>query len=315
MPAVAALIKACERADVGENLRSEAHIIAHTRTDRFELTRDAWLIVGRDKEFVGFAWLFETLPAAELEGELYVHPEHRGRGLEEVLLSLLQGRCFAHVPCAASGMVSLAMDCLADDRACRELYERVGFDKVREFRHMEVDLGTTTPASRPRSLPAGVALRDFRSPEDERPVYEALTEAFAEEFRNGEESYAAWRAYGVDRNDTDTSLWVVAARNAEVVGAVISFVEEGVGHISDVGVRRTWRRRGLGSALLTEAFRRLRLRGCTRAWLNVDADNPTGAVATYEGVGMRAVRTYDLFVKELKAGDETGRVEDEAPAR
>jgi hypothetical protein len=33
--------------------------------------------------------------------------------------------------------------------------------------------------------------------------------------------------------------------------------------------------------------------------LNVDADNPTGAVALYERVGMRKVRGWDIYEKRI----------------
>jgi mycothiol synthase len=307
LPAIAALLRECERADAGVVLRSEAHVAAHTHADRFELSRDALLIDDRRGAPVAFAWVFETLPHAELEAELYVRPDARARGLEAALLDWLEGSARARLPSALETGLSLAIDCPADDRTLRELYEGAGFARLREYRHMEADL-TGLPATRARTpLPDGVVLRDFRSPADERPVYETLTDAFADEYRYGEESYEAWRACSVERDDTDTALWVVAAHDCRVIGALVSFIEEGAGHISDLGVSRAWRRRGLGSALLREAFRRLRRRGCARAWLNVDADNPTGAVATYESVGMHAVHSVDLFEKRYQRGKATDR--------
>ena len=40
-------------------------------------------------------------------------------------------------------------------------------------------------------------------------------------------------------------------------------------------------------------------RGLSRVRLNVDADNPTGAVALYEQVGMRKVRGWDIYEKRF----------------
>lgn len=56
------------------------------------------------------------------------------------------------------------------------------------------------------------------------------------------------------------------------------------------GVRRPFRGRGLATGLLRAAFVRERDRGMTSAMLAVDAENPTRAVALYEGVGRHAAR-------------------------
>jgi mycothiol synthase len=306
LAAIAALIRECETADTGEAQSTHDHVVAETHAEGFELSRDAWLILDRKGAPAGFAWLFETLPGAEMEGELCVHPAHRGRGLEDVLLRLLETGALERLPPEPSAVViSLGVSCLQDDRARRRLFEDAGFVKVREFRHMEIDLrGPAGP--RRHQLPDGLSLRGFGGSEDARPVYDALSESFAEEFRYGQETYETWSGFCFDRESVDTDLWVVAARGDEVVGAVISFAEKGVGFISDFGVRATWRRRGIGTALLEEAFDRLRAHGCSRAWLNVDAQNPTGAVAVYEAAGMRPVRRFDFFEKRYDHSREDG---------
>ena len=51
-------------------------------------------------------------------------------------------------------------------------------------------------------------------------------------------------------------------------------------------MRRPWRRRGLGLALLLHSFRDFAARGATRVGLGVDAENTTGAVGLYERAGM-----------------------------
>jgi ribosomal protein S18 acetylase RimI-like enzyme len=66
-----------------------------------------------------------------------------------------------------------------------------------------------------------------------------------------------------------------------------------------LAVRRPWRRRGLGLALLRHSFVEMERRGMTRASLGVDAENLTGAVALYERAGMRVARRNDCWQKEL----------------
>jgi ribosomal protein S18 acetylase RimI-like enzyme len=62
------------------------------------------------------------------------------------------------------------------------------------------------------------------------------------------------------------------------------------GLLDSVFVRRAWRGRGLGAALVARSLVLLRDSGMTSAWLGVDADNPTGALRLYEKAGF-AVHT------------------------
>ena len=48
-------------------------------------------------------------------------------------------------------------------------------------------------------------------------------------------------------------------------------------------------------SLLRRAFAELAARGLREVRLGVDAENPTGAVALYEDVGMSPLRVYDTF--------------------
>jgi ribosomal protein S18 acetylase RimI-like enzyme len=71
--------------------------------------------------------------------------------------------------------------------------------------------------------------------------------------------------------------------------------DETVGWVEVLAVRRPWRRRGLGKALLWESFAALAGEGKRAVGLGVDAENTTGAVALYERVGMRVVRRTDRW--------------------
>ena len=55
--------------------------------------------------------------------------------------------------------------------------------------------------------------------------------------------------------------------------------------VAKVGTLEQHRRRGLASTLLQEALRRYREAGFVRAALDVDSENPTGALGVYERVG------------------------------
>ena len=107
--------------------------------------------------------------------------------------------------------------------------------------------------------------------------------------------------------ETDTSLWCVAWDGDEVVGSVQNYVfaEENAtlgisrGWLDHVSVRRAWRGRGVAKALCAASFVALRERGMTEAWLGVDASNPTGALALYEGLGFHVVRRWQAFGRPM----------------
>jgi mycothiol synthase len=77
-----------------------------------------------------------------------------------------------------------------------------------------------------------------------------------------------------------------------------------MGWVDDLAVRRSWRRRGLGMALLHHSFGEFYRRGTRKVALEVDSQNLTGATRLYERAGMHATRQYDVYEKELRAGEE-----------
>lgn len=71
-------------------------------------------------------------------------------------------------------------------------------------------------------------------------------------------------------------------------------------HMNLLGVVPAWRRQGLGLAMLYEAFGEFYRRDKRAVDLSVEATNPTGATQLYERAGMRVVRQYDDYEKELR---------------
>jgi ribosomal protein S18 acetylase RimI-like enzyme len=66
-----------------------------------------------------------------------------------------------------------------------------------------------------------------------------------------------------------------------------------------LGVAREWRGRGIGTALLWQAFREFARRGKPHAGLVVDSYNRSGAQQFYVGVGMRVEREHQEYEKRV----------------
>lgn len=172
--------------------------------------------------------------------------------------------------------------------------EAAGFSPVRHSYRMAIDLRDASPAP---ALPDGLELHDFR-PGDEPAVYEAHMESFEDSWEHVREPYDRWLHWLVERPGFDPRLWLLARDGGQIAGVALCRVhgeDLSTGWITILGVRRNWRRRGLGEALLRAAFDALRRRGCSRAVLGVDAESLTGAHRLYERAGMHVSARFDIF--------------------
>ncbi|HEY3962224.1 MAG TPA: GNAT family N-acetyltransferase [Gaiellaceae bacterium] len=182
--------------------------------------------------------------------------------------------------------------------ALARVVEERGYLYWRSAFTMEIELSDEVPPP----VPDGITLRSFEPGDDE-----LLRAALNEVFRDGafftvvsrEDFARKFRA----AHGFDPSLWLLAEAGDKLVGFAIGFAEYGsdetLGWIWNLGVKRDWRRRGLGGALLQTMFALLRERGLRRVGLGVDAENATGAVALYERAGMRQVGRLDNWRKTL----------------
>jgi ribosomal protein S18 acetylase RimI-like enzyme len=131
--------------------------------------------------------------------------------------------------------------------------------------------------------PAGVGLRTFR-PEDAAAVH-AL---FEHGYRRGGGSvapFATWLEATTTDDEFESSLFFLAESGGELTGAALCWTSA---FVKDLVVHETWRRRGLGEALLRHVFATFAARGSPAVDLKVQSDNDA-AVRLYERLGMRVV--------------------------
>ncbi len=106
----------------------------------------------------------------------------------------------------------------------------------------------------------------------------------------------------------DPTLLFLAVEGDEVAGVCFSIPKErtdaSTGYIEVLGVRRSWRRRGLALALLHHAFGVFYRRGVRKVALRVDSESLTGATRLYEKAGMHPDEIGHAYEKELRPGFE-----------
>jgi ribosomal protein S18 acetylase RimI-like enzyme len=179
------------------------------------------------------------------------------------------------------------------DGATKRLFEDRGMRVIRHFYRMRIELDTE-PAE--PSWADGITVRPA-TPDDAERVYEAHQESFEDHWEHTRIPFEEWEHW-LMREGYDASLWYLAEENAEIAGLALNREqdgERGVGWVSVLGVRKPWRRRGLGRALLLHTFHEFRRRGFYAAALGVDADSLTGANKLYEDAGMRVIRRSDVY--------------------
>jgi mycothiol synthase len=167
--------------------------------------------------------------------------------------------------------------------------ERLGFTPVRHSYRMEIDLADGTPEP---VWPAGISVRTLAGGE-ERRIYEAFMEVWQDTSDLPDESFEEWAHWLMREESFEPSVWFLGLSSDELAGFAVcrrDSNDPAAGHVWLLGVRRPWRRQGLGHALLLQAFQAFRQRGWTRGTLGVDASSPTGATRLYEGAGMRVYR-------------------------
>ncbi len=267
MPAIAELFAAQEEAKLGRP--------SHLTVDDV----DGWL---QTTTFETNTWLFEEdRPVATAFAQLHgdrgfalgaVHPSAEERGLGSQLIELTERRM------SEEKAVRILAWTLAADLPAAELFIRHGYREVRRFWEMAIDL------EREPAAPA-IAIETFRE-EEAAAFHAAAEEAFEDHWEPQAEPFETWWSRQRARSNYDPSLWFVVRDGEEVVAIARNEQRVNGGYVGSLGVRRAWRGRGYGRALLLHTFREFRRRGLTRATLGVDAANPTGATQLYESVGM-----------------------------
>jgi mycothiol synthase len=179
----------------------------------------------------------------------------------------------------------------------RGLLESRGFEFDHYSFRMCIDLGEEAPEPQ---WPDGVTVRTYRR-EDEQAVYAAHQDTFSEEPDFSRDPFEDWVAWSY-REPFDPQLWFLAEAGEDLVGICLGRPEGGgdpdLGWINILGVRKAWRGRGIGQALLLHAFAEFRKRGKPRVGLGVDGKN-AGAIRLYERAGMKTERAFVWYQRTL----------------
>ena len=184
------------------------------------------------------------------------------------------------------------------DAPTNQELEARGYRLIRHSYRMRIDFGDDPPQP---NWPEGISVRTATAG-DARTAYETQLETFEDSWEFNPSPYDEWAHWMTSYEGFDPSLWFIAEAKGEVAGVSLCRVheaDENLGWVRVLGVRRPWRRRGLGRALLLHSFHEFRRRGISAVGLGVDAESLTGANRLYETAGMRVVRHSGVYEKAL----------------
>jgi mycothiol synthase len=296
--AVTDLVNLCAVADGDVPDLALDDVLTEWRAPSFNLLTDAWLVTTPDGVLVGTEEAIrEDTTRFRMDG--YVHPAYRGRGIGTALVRLAEAWVCERLPTAPGQRVVVRAGVSGNDEAAHQLFAAEGHTIARHFWRMEIQMDEP-PA--PSEWPAGVRVRTFVPGQDDRVLYAAVQEAFADSWEHVPPPFDEWAHGRIWRKDFDPTLCFVAVDAGEIAGDAMCVARMGAGWVRNLGVRRPWRRRGLGMALLRHAFGEFYRRGMRTVGLGVDAQNPTGATRLYEQAGMRVTQRLRVYEKALLPG-------------
>lgn len=272
------------------------------KTEGFVLETDVFVITNAEGRVVGYEEFVNRHAHAALQGDGYVHPDFHGLGMGTTLLRALEERARKEMELAEPDLrVYIINGMSAADKAAREIHEGEGYKPIRFHWMMEANL---TEAPKVIPFPAGIELRPFDKDLQDRLVFDAEDEAFRDHWEHMPGNFNNWKLRKIEREEFDPTLWHIAWDGDQIAGYAQTRFRNGVGWVANLGVRRPWRKRGLGEALLLHSFNEFYKRGTKTISLGVDASNPTGATRLYQKVGMQVAVEDVIYEKELRPGKD-----------
>ncbi|NOT03486.1 MAG: GNAT family N-acetyltransferase [Anaerolineales bacterium] len=301
--AVAKLIYDVCEADGDVTVASTPEELEHEwHSDKFNPESDSYVIETKDGQVIGYGEFYNEKDHAHLDADIYVHPRFKGLGLIDVLLKNIEERSREEMKLAAPGLrvfIRSTMD--GKDEESKKAHENAGYVPVRFHWRMEIKLDEAPPVP---AWPAGIELRPFICEQHAQTVWMADNEAFRDHWGSHDSTFEEWSHRKFGKPDFDPTLWMIAWDGDEIAGFSQNRFRMGIGWVGTLGVRRPWRKKGLGLALLQHSFGEFYKRGMKTIGLGVDASNPTGATRLYQGAGMYIASEFITYDKVLRPGLE-----------
>jgi mycothiol synthase len=302
VPAVHELVLAGLAVDAPDWRPAQEDLEVEFSTETVDLATDSLVGLDADGHVLASA-LVITIPSRRTMVRVYlegaVHPSVRGRGIGRRLLAWQLDRArqiLVAAPEDLPGQIELGA---RPDTAPARLAARFGLDPVRYWIEMERPLGDPVLVGEP---PAGYVLRALEA-DDIEALRVAKNDSFRDHWGSQPMLPDEWgKLLAPPRSRHDLSRIVLDPDGRIVAFTIVdvdpdSFAARGgsYGYIHWVGTIRDARGLGLSSIALGAVLRALQDDGLAAAVLDVDAENPSGALGLYERLGFVRATTSATY--------------------
>lgn len=276
----------------------------------FSLENDIRLVFAPNGEMTGYveAWTIAKPPVHPwIWGR--VDPDYEDKGIGTWLLHWAEQRVLQVLDRVPGDLrVAPRLGTYREAGKGKKLFEDMGYQHIRTSYTMLIEMDAPVPEP---IFPAGITLRTYNPGTDAAAAYQAQRDTFQDHFgyldEPFEEGLKKFKHFW-EQTDFDSTLLFLAMDGDKIAGISLcppnSIDDREMGWVSTLGVVRSWRKRGLGLALLRHSFNEFYRRGKHKVALGVDAQNLTGALRLYENAGMHVHQAFDLYEKELRSGKE-----------
>ncbi len=315
LEAVVTLMNICSMKIIGVSDDTQEQIASDWQMPGFDQAKSQRVVFSPQGQLVGFGEVRNQTRPSYPFLDIYVHPDYESTPVSDMLMEWGEKRA-GEVSDSIPPDVRIAMQAAGyqHDTWYLPMLESAGMIPIRHHWRMEINLDTPSPKP---EWPEGITVRTMIPGQDDRAVLEAQCAAFRDHWGHVEipfeQHFERWQHEWQNEGDFDPSLWFLALDGDRIVGISLCKGshngEEHVGWISNLGVLREYRRRGVAMALLLHSFDVLRSRGKHAVGLGVDAGSLTGATKLYQKAGMSVVTQIVIYEKELRPGRDLARRE------
>lgn len=289
--AITDLVSLCDIEDIGEPDITLSDVL--DMWNSIPIDTDAWIVLSATNEIIGYGFV-EVTGANRMDTCVFVHPQFKNQGVGSLLLNKVEERANVLAK-GKDGTQKLMNQISFTNTAARKLVEDRGYQFSRLYERMKIEL---EEQPNQHQLLEGMTLQSFQPDHDEETLFTLYDETFRDAWGYTKKDFATWISQKKG-DEYDPSLWFIVWQDSKPVGFLMSRMQEDGLFIDLLGVKRVYRKHGIGKALLLHTFGIAYQRNQKTILLYVDSDSLTNANRLYQKVGMRPHSQTAVYMKEL----------------
>lgn len=306
VPAIAKVMAAAEAVDDTGEHYNEADLNEELSNPDIDLEQD---VIGAfdDDELVGYCSTMARKDDSDRKTYVFgvTTPDRRGEGIGTMLAQAMMARA-EQLQVASGAPMRVLGNGLSTNEDQAALFADFGFSPERWSFGMRITLGNVPPAP---PLPEGYAVRVYTDADGERARL-AHNIAFIDHPNFSVWDESEWKQWVTDSRNFRPALSFIVhpeGRPDDIAAYVhtneYDAYQEVTGrreaYVAKVGTLPDHRGKGLATLLLKHCLVEYQKEGYDEAALDVDSENPTGALGIYERAGFSVERRYANYARTL----------------